>query len=94
MHFEGADSLYEVVCCMHWLKCVGYKCYKFGPCCVGCYALQMSYLFVHCSFCVKHFGCFRCFREIYYLRAFVDVLDPFCYGLGFVIKYGEFGINI
>ena len=42
MHFEGADSLYEVVCCMPWLKFVGYKCYKFRPCGVGSYALQIS----------------------------------------------------
>ena len=42
MHFEGAEFLYEVVCCMPWLKFVDYKCYKFGPCCVGGYALHLG----------------------------------------------------
>ena len=26
MHSEGSDSLYEVVCCMPWLKLVSNKC--------------------------------------------------------------------
>ena len=40
MHSEGSDSLYEVVCCMPWLKFVGNKCLQIRT--MLCWMLRLA----------------------------------------------------